>query len=209
MTGLTTCLLILVLLAPPGLATTYDVALDFSPTSNPAGAWSYGWSADLASPFDLYGFTFNDRDIDNWTISSTAPPSVAHNGTAGEITLNPETIVWQPGQFSLHPGAGGEYSRARWTAPDDGACEITAEFTGIDLTGSTTDVHVLHNGVALFSGSVVGYGDAEAFSTSVSVGAGDTIDFAVGYGNGTYWDDTTALAAVISFQTPVATFKSM
>jgi hypothetical protein len=203
MTYLLACLMALVLLVLPGLATTYDVALDFSPTSNPAGAWSYGWSSELTSAFGLYAFTFNDRDIDNWTISDTSPPSVSHNGTSGEITLNPETITWQPGQFALHPGISGEYSHARWTAPADGTCEITAEFTGIDHTGTTTDVHVLHNSVSLFSGSVDGYGDTELYSTSISVDAGDTIDFSVGYGNGAYWDDTTALAATVSFQVPV------
>jgi hypothetical protein len=203
MSYLLTCLVVLSISALPSLATTYDVAADFSPTSNPAGAWSYGWSSELTSPFDLYTFTFNDRDIDNWTITDTSPPSVSHNGTSGEITLLPETITWQPGQFALHPGAAGEYSHARWTAPADGTCGITAEFTGIDQTGTTTDVHVLHNGVSLFSGSVVGFGDTELFSTNISVDAGDAISFAVGYGTGGYWDDTTALAATISHQTPV------
>ena len=203
MTYLMICLVTLMLLALPGFATTYDVALDFSPTSNPAGAWSYGWSSELTSPFGLYAHSFIDRDIDHWTVTDPSPPNVSHNGTSGVITTNPETIRWQPGQFALHPGEAGEYSHARWTAPGDGTCDINAEFSGIDLTGTTTDVHVLHNGVVLFSGSVAGFDDTELFSTSVSVGAGDTIDFAVGYGNGMYWDDTTALAAIISFQTPV------
>ena len=202
MTYLMTCLVALMLLALPGLATTYDVALDFSPTSNPAGAWSYGWSSELTSPFGLYESSLNIRDVDHWAIID-APPWVSHNGTSGEITWYPEIITWQPGQFALHPGQGGEYSHARWTAPADGTCEITAEFTGIDHDGATTDVHVLHNGVSLFSGSVVGFGDPESFSTTTSVAAGDTIDFAVGYGNGSWGGDSTALAATISFETPV------
>lgn len=185
--------------ALPSVAATYDVASDFSPTSNPTGAWSYGWSSLLTSALDLYSFNGHDRDIDNWSDTALLyPPTVSHNGTSSVVTHNPETITWQPGQFALHPGPSGEYSHARWTAPSADTYYISARFTGIDLTGTTTDVHVLHNTSSLFSGSVIGYGDTASFSTTVSVGAGDFIDFAVGYGNGTHWDDTTALAAIIS-----------
>jgi hypothetical protein len=201
MTCLITCVVVLVLSVVPGLATTYDVAADFSPTSNPTGAWAYGWSSQLTSALSLYTMSYNDRGIDIWWRGSQ--PNVSHNGTSEEITFNPESITWQPGQFSLHPGPAGEYSHAQWTAPAEGTCNIAAEFTGIDQTGTTTDVHVLHNGVSLFDGSVVGFGDTESFSAAISVAAGDTVDFAVGYGTGGWWDDSTALAAVISFESPV------
>jgi hypothetical protein len=201
MTYLITCVLVLLLSALPGLATTYDVAEDFSPESNPVGAWAYGWSSELTSAFNLYTTSYNDRGIDLWWRGTQ--PNVSHNGTAEEITLNPEDITWQPGQLSLHPGEAGEYSHARWTAPTDGTCDIAAEFTGLDNTGTTTDVHVLHNGVSLFDGSVVGFGDTATYSTTISVAAGDTVDFAVGYGTGGWWDDTTALAATIAFTSPV------
>jgi hypothetical protein len=185
--------------ALPSFAATYSVASDFSPTSNPAGTWSYGWSAQLTSALDLYSFHVQNRDIDNWSdFDPLHPPTVSHNGTSGVVTHNPETITWQPGQFALHPGSGGEYSHARWTAPSAGTYYIYARFTGIDHTGTTTDVHILHNTSSLFTASVIGYGDTASFATTVSVSAGDFIDFAVGYGNGVYWDDTTALAATIS-----------
>lgn len=185
--------------ALPSFAATYDVASDFSPTSNPAGAWSYGWSSLLTSALDLYSFNGNDRGIDLWADTGTLyPPTVSYNGTSSAITLSPEAITWQPGQFALHPGGGGEYSHARWTAPAAGTYYIFAEFSGIDQNGPTTDVHVLHNTSSLFTGTVAGYGDTASYSTTISVGAGDFIDFAVGYGVGGYLHDTTALAAIIS-----------
>lgn len=188
----------LVLVAFPGFAEVYDVAADFSPTSNPAGPWSYGWSAQLTSALDLYSYSGTDRDIDLWSdFANLYPPQVAHNGTDNEIFLVPELVTYQPGQFALHPGGSGEYSHARWTAPTAITCNISAEFTGIDQDGPTTDVHVFHNTTSLFTGSVDGYGDSASFSTTISVTAGDFIDFAVGYGTGGYAHDQTALAATI------------
>ncbi len=194
----------LTLLALPSFAATYDVAADFSPTSNPTGAWSYGWSTALTSTFDPYSFNGNDRGIDIWGDAGTLfPPTVSHNGTGSIIALSPELITWQPGQFALHPGSVGQYSHARWTAPAAGIFDISVVFTGIDQNGPSTDVHVLHNTASLFSGSVSGYGGTSVFSTKVLVGAGDIIDFAVGVGTGGYLHDTTALAATISTSAPV------
>jgi hypothetical protein len=189
-------------------ATTFDVAADFSATNNPNGVWSYGWSSTLTSAFNLYpnnGKVDEIINIDIWAdfghFSSYYPtPQVAHNGT-GSINNDHWTITWQAGQFSLHPGDGGEYSHARWTAPDAGTIDIASMFTGIDhYFGTTTDVHVLHNGISLFDGLVNGFGNTSSFSTTVTVGKGDIIDFAVGYGiNQSHTCDTTALSATISF----------
>ena len=106
--------------------------------------------------------------------------------------------MWQPGQFSLHPGESGVYSHACWTAPYAGTFDIASMFIGIDhYLGTTTDVHVLHNGISLFDGLVNGYGNTSSFSTTVSVGMGDIIDFAVGDGGNDHTCDTTALSATI------------
>ena len=59
-----------------------------------------------------------------------------------------------PGQFALHPGPGGEYAVVRYVAPEAGEASIDAVFTGLDIFGTTTDVHVLLNGNALFDGLV-------------------------------------------------------
>jgi hypothetical protein len=194
------CMLVfgLALCAPAVRSATYDAASGFSTTSNPAGPWSYGWSLQLTSAVDLYSGLFHDRGIDNWSDSGGLPPNVSHNGTASPISLSPEAITWQPGQLALHPGQYGEYSHVLWTAPFAGTYEISADFANIDHTGGSTDVHVLHDGSLLWSGAVVGYGGTASFSTTVTVAAGDIIDFAVGYGGGGWWQDTTALDATLS-----------
>jgi hypothetical protein len=124
-------------------------------------------------------------------------PNVTRNGL--ERPLTGLGVTWQPGQFALHPGPKGEYSVARWIVPDTGQYTIEAVFAGI-AQAATTDVHVLHNGQSIHGGliNVGGSGNESAFSGSRAMNQGDSLDFAVGMGNGFYGADTTALAARIA-----------
>ena len=185
-------------------ATTYDVAADFSATNNPNGVWSYGWSSTLTSVFNQYTDKYKPEGmggIDVWGSGDRSyGPSVAYNGTGSAITIDEHNITWQIGQLSLGPGYNGQYSHARWTAPYAGTFDIATVFTLLDGDGGSTDVYVLHNGVSLFDGGLYGFGvpsSFSSFSTTVSVGIDDTIDFAVGYGGDGFWNDSTALSATI------------
>ncbi len=111
-------------------------------------------------------------------------------------------ITLGPGALGMHPGPGGEYSIARWTAPATGRYSITATFSGIAMQTTTTDVHVRHNQSDLPNGAgfinVNNMGNVFTFpASSVDVIAGDTIDFVVGFGNGTYISDSTGLTASV------------
>lgn len=131
-------------------------------------------------------------------ITGQFDPSVTHNGT--DAPISSLGITWKPGQFALHPGPNGEYSVARWTAPQDGRCEIAATFSSI-AAKATTDVHVLHNSTRLFDGfvNVGGAGMETEYTGFVDVKKGDHVDFAVSFGNGDYGADTTAVAANLAY----------
>jgi hypothetical protein len=181
----------------------YDVAKDFSPTNNPNGVWSYGWSQSLGSPFIL-DTDHRVRDgIDQWRgdLASDGNPGIYHNGTTSPIDLG-SSVHYEPGEFGLHPGPNGEDAIARWTAPAAGTFVVSAAFFGEDFLGPTsTDVHVLRNGKSLFDGAVTsfGRGGAASFTASLPLRRGDTLDFAVGYGRDrTFFNDSTGLAATIS-----------
>lgn len=146
--------------------------------------------------------------------------ATTYDAAADSSTTNNPNGVWSYGWSSMltstlnvcPDGSGGEYCHARWTAPDAGIFDITAEFSGVDfVAGTTTDVHVSPNGVSLFNGSVdsfVGYDDSASFgptpsssfsTTAVPVSNGDIIDFTVGFGsNGNFYYDTTTPSATIS-----------
>ncbi len=180
----------------------YDAAADFSTTNNPNGVWSYGNSATLGGAFNLFSTNGTYEGIDYWNFNGSqgASPLVYHNGTASPITYY-DSILVQPGELALHPGSGStdEFTIVRFTAPSAGSYMLDAAFSGIDFIGpTTTDVHVLVDGVSIFDGDVNAYGPGPSFSTTQSLLAGDTIDFVVGRGsNGTYNYDSTGLAADI------------
>jgi hypothetical protein len=195
-------LLSLVVLARPSAAQSYNAAGDFSISSNPNGAWSYGWSTSLGSAFipstiatNAYmGFT-----LEGWlgNSDSSLTPYVLHNATTTIVNNNP-TTPYQPGQLAEHPGAQGQYEVVRWTAPFSGTFSINATFSGLSTIGSTTDVHIFLDGVSIFNSAVNGYPAPTSYSGIQSIVAGDRIDFAVGIGSdGSPDNDTTGLSATI------------
>ena len=94
-------------------------AASFSPTDNPNGLWSYGWTQTLGSTFTLDTNHFNYRGLDEWcpSISSDAP-LVRHNGTGNAISGDYSNIL-EPGKLFLDPASDGaeECSAIRSTAP--------------------------------------------------------------------------------------------
>jgi hypothetical protein len=196
----------LVFLAVPHLQASivYDAAADFSPTNNPNGVWSYGWSSSLGSAFniDVSSTTLNGLDL--W--EGAAPgvgglfyPVVAHNGTTNPITSG--TVSYLAGQLGFHPGPGDQYGVIRFTAPIAETLVLSSSFTGLDFVGpTTTDVHVLLDGSPIFNGAVDGFGagSGPSFATTLTLAMGETVDFAVGYGsNGNYLFDSTGITATL------------
>jgi hypothetical protein len=92
----------------------------------------------------------------------------------------------------------------RWTAPA-ATVVIAGSFSAASTT--TTDVHVrLNSSTSLFDGQINGSGSAAPFSLTRAVAAGDTVEFAVGYGsNGNSNNDATTLAVTISEPPPSQT----
>jgi hypothetical protein len=102
----------------------------------------------------------------------------------------------------MHPGPAGQVSVLRWTAPAAGSYDVTAAFRALDAQPATTDVHVLHNGVSKFDGTVNATMSGPAYAGTLALQAGDTVDVAVGYGNGSYNYDTTAVSFRINRSVP-------
>jgi hypothetical protein len=187
------------------ISQAYDAAAQFSSTQNPNGVWSYGCSQSLGATFHPYTQqTPLSNGLYDWgtapVCGQTNPPSVAYNSTdatftSGSVTV-PAHTIW------FHPGPQDQNSVLRWTAPASGNYQVKAVFWGDDFEGpTTTDVHVLHNRLCIYSGEVSGYGPSsdQSFTSTISVAAGDTIDFAVGYGTDRgYGFDSTGVSAVIT-----------
>jgi len=183
--------------------TQYDVAEDFSLDGNPNGVWSYGHTTTLGGTFVLYPYSTN-----NWAgysfmhawysgISWDDSPQIMKNISDQRQIFG--TLDYLAGQTILHPGQNDEKSIARFTAPEDASYEIDATFEGRDYVwGTTTDVHVLVNGVSIFDDAINGFEDKASYNGTLSLNAGDTVDFAVGFGGNIFNGDSTAIDAVIT-----------
>lgn len=185
----------------------FDVAADFSPTSNPNGVWQYGWSSTAGGTFAPYTSAFVDGfGLDVWT-TDPAIPSLNVTSNRGSSAIVISNTVFAPGRVNFHPGIAGQNSVIRWTAPSPGLVTVNSVFEGRDFAvGATTDVHVFRNGVSIFDGTVSGFGPTQAtsFQTTLLVLSGDTVDFSVGIGpNGTFVSDSTQIDAVLSYSTSV------
>ena len=179
-------------------ATSYDPAAGFSTTTNPNGVWSYGYYDSPGSPLILHTQTtnFNGIDVLMTNVNSNVPNAM-FNPTASSITYS--TLTMNPGGFAIHPGPS-LLSVARFTAPSAVDLHILGSFFGYDTGGTTTDVHLYNNnGLSVFDGLVSGYGPGSgpSFDLTLSLSAGEHLDFAVGP-NGDFRSDSTGITAELT-----------
>ena len=184
----------------------YDAVRDFSIQQNPNGVWSYGWEATLGDPLTLYMLTDTTSipGMSVWYKSGDkfwdGYPVLGHNDTTKKICVS-KTACVPPAYLFLHPGPSGEFSVLRWSAPSTGRFLIEGAFMGLDFVGpTTTDVHVLVNSKkSLLNGPITSYKWPLTFNLTVKVSAGDTVDFAVGFGkDGSYNDDSTGVRFAVT-----------
>jgi hypothetical protein len=98
----------------------------------------------------------------------------------------------------FHPGSNDEFSIYQFTTPPTGAGNYTLNttFGGLDVGG--TDVHILDNGTQIFGGNITG-GSSLTDNRNLSLAAGDTIDFAVGFGpDDNFFSDGTSINATLT-----------
>jgi hypothetical protein len=191
-------------------ATVWNAGSDFSLVSNPNGDWSYGVESTLGGAFSGLMFADSAHGLEAWASNANYPGEdatayIAHNPTASTITWT--TFSVPPNALQLHPGLTGQYAVVRWTSPFlvNTSITVNGSFFSEDnhLTptpaGTTSDAHILRDGVSLLDTNIDGTGVASPFDLTFVVGAGSTVDFAVGFGsNMDYHFDSTGLEAQIA-----------
>ncbi len=179
----------------------YDPAADFSALNNPNGVWSYGYSLTLGGPLIPYSDALNVSGVDIWrTNISLGDPLIMHNPTTNTVTIF-STVTLGPGQLGLHPGPNDQFSVLRFAAPLSGLYQVSAMFYGQDTQGTSTDVHIIADGLYVLDGAVSGFGPGTgpSFNGIVILNAGSYLDIAVGYGSdNTFFADSTGLFLQVS-----------
>src|SRR5262249_37749031 len=133
----------------------------FSPSINPTGNWSYGFTSTPGGTFNLFTTSstvydlFNpcDGTVNTWRTPSGFPV-VGHNPSGMTVTCS--TLSVPNDILIMHPEPSGARAIVRWTAPASGTYAIQGLFEGLDFVGpTTTDVHILLNSsTSLFSGNI-------------------------------------------------------
>ena len=180
------------LLAAPtlGSAETWDATTQFSVNNgNPNGPWSYGWESALNDTLKLYDKV---RAGEQWYAdghhADDFTPTVWLND------LGHEAYGVLPGQISLHPGWDDSFSVVRWTSPIAGTIDVSG-FFGAGDSGNMS-YYIAANDVT--TSSWLSDSATERFQFSLSVNAGDTLDFIVGVPvNGGYAFGNTPLGVTI------------
>jgi hypothetical protein len=177
-----------------GASSTFDAAADFAASlappgaggTNPNGVWTYAATSglfgtlnpfpDLAEPAPV-NCSVGDMWLDLATHAGFTP-SVARTRAA----CHDGNVAFDAGQLILHGGPPDQYAHVVFTAPADLTCTVSADYTSRQ-NGVSADVHVVHEGSALFSDNVVGGpGTQASYADIVTLAAGDALSFAVGLG---------------------------
>jgi hypothetical protein len=207
-----TLVLIAVSLTLSAFVFANDPWQEFSIAKNPNGVWSYGFTLTLGGPLyladrqlvsEIYPSTYV-QGYDVWARQAQAD---CGDGVGGGIAhypgqyINGSELHFED-TLEEHPGCHGEYATVRWTAPLAGTYQFVGSFNGMQLAcgGTTTDVHIRWNSInALFDANVSGFttNRDHFFNVQQAVAAGDSVDFLVGYGNGNYSCDATALQLAV------------
>ncbi|MCC6493828.1 MAG: hypothetical protein IT424_12510 [Pirellulales bacterium] len=194
----------------PATAAQYDWVAGIDYLHNPSvdGLWSYGETETLGSEFMPFR-----RSYARTRLGELQAIQWVSHVSAANIWVNPTDELLAGGgegrlpmSMVMHPGSGDQYAVLRFTAPTAGNYDFNVSFTGNNETGTTTDVHVLVNDVAVSSGNVnsawfdtePGEGPTLANTEPIQLAAGDTIDIAVGPGGNGYAYDLTGISGWIA-----------
>ena len=166
-----------------GAAKAADLFADFSATSNPNGAWTYGYATSPGGSFSAYTVSVPDTldgshvGMQGWKPSGSPLPILGIN-VSGSL-IDDGNVSLPTGVVLMH---GGGYdtaaSEVRWAAAQAGAYQVSATFTG-HQTNMQANVAVFDDSSSLFSDSLQGLGDSASFSGIVNVMAGGTLTFSV------------------------------
>ena len=96
----------------------------------------------------------------------------------------------------MHPGPNNEVTVVRWTAPSSGRFRVQGAVAGLDYQYPTTTTfyEVLNSNRILVRVPIDSYRSPVFFQNVLPVSAGDTVDFAVDFGqDGNYIGDSTGI----------------
>jgi hypothetical protein len=172
------------------------------------GVWSYGYITTV----NTAGFILDTTNTNNYfgttpanavgfyTLTTSLQygsyqlPTDLKNVTSGNV--NYSTINnWSPEELLLHPGTADQLAVVQFTAPTAGSYVLNGFFAALD--SDPTSDYVLTGSTILYS--ITSTLAPQAFSLTETLAAGQTVDFAVGFGpSGSLDNDSTGFNVTIT-----------
>lgn len=174
---------------PSSTPSNWDLVRDFSTSTNPDGAWSYGWKMDLLSPLvlnDVFCEVGDNPGAIEWISSSQDGGSQVWKNLTSSTRFG-----IAPGQVSMHPDYQGHVAVVRWTAPENMKVRVNAYFGAGD--SGAMDYMIYHDQSIIFQQASCTSDAVTDFD--IMVLAGSNLDFEINNG---YYYGNTPIAAIIS-----------
>ena len=185
--------------------TIWSPVADFNAPNNPnaSSAFSYGVGGSTAGFTAMSGTTLNcvgtPTYCENNGGSVPNASAVAWNGTSGTVAY--ATIVQPNTLINLDPEATAG-AIVRFTAPWTDTYSVAGLFQGEDTGQGPTNEFIDVAGTQDFSGTISSYGQQQSFNlTSLSLTAGQTVDFIVIQSTNDFSNLSTGLEATITSAT--------
>ncbi|HLH06610.1 MAG TPA: hypothetical protein VKW78_05195 [Terriglobales bacterium] len=164
----------------------YSAAEQFSPSENPNGTWTYGYSKRLGSrfnPLTTAGGCNCADEYNGWYGPSgpgSAPMIVTSSGLAQQYAIKLQA-------------SSNTTTVLRWTAPSSGKYDLIANFYGV--SGGSTIAILVENRIR-FQDIISAANDRKWSWLTFRAAQGDTVDFVVG-SKGDLTDSGVLLQAMI------------
>jgi hypothetical protein len=208
-----------ILVAAPCLATTWTAAPDFhaayAGTGYTYGPWSYGYTDNVS--LDLSGgYSFGLMSARDGSADYDRMSGIPGSDVNGMIIRNNTDTEWNgiaPYGMALHPGSNNYKTVLRFTASTAGLYSVDSRFelqwigqeTQWGTLSGQSDSHVIKyvnsTSVSQLAGKILLSGDSTlSYIDSVSLNAGESIDFILGEGGNGYLYDITRVAVTVTSQ---------
>jgi hypothetical protein len=127
---------------PLAQATTYNLAADWSTSSNPNGAWSYNQGA---APLPLFQNNWLATGLNAWTTAAGQPPSWSRATIAFGTAVAGDVIVHAS-------NSSDPLANVTWTSPAAGVIDVSGQAWDVQhATGRDDDWSLMLNATVLAS----------------------------------------------------------
>jgi hypothetical protein len=181
-------------------ASNYSAVHNFSVKANPNGPWTY---EDSNGPLQhRKRHAGGIKGVNYWTDDNAEPKAVLvlGNHSGAPVDFDGGAVVVPTDHLLLDGQDDPVGARVRFTAPAAGVYVVRGDFEALNMYEHAHTVHIDQNGTSIYISTIKSdsYGKPHHFRLTVTLAAGDTLDFVSVEKNGDWTYLGTGLRALIA-----------